>query len=369
MDFELSEDERALAQALRSICANRFSMELLRSRELEPDTVDRESWRELAEAGVFSLRTSEAAGGLGLGAAAASVVFEELGRALVPGPLVASELAASIIGMTGGTEGNAGPPLPAGGPLPPGGPAAGYSLAGQVREGVALVGEVRVGGSRERAGGDFPGSGRDRDGIIVEHLASLDALVVVSERSLQIVDPRALDAEPVDRSLDPLTPLWRVARLPEGEEVGGPEHSRRWRSEEVLLGAALCVGVAAATLDMAVAYAMQRRQFGRPVGSFQAVKHICADMLVRVEESRCALHAAALAIDQPGVGDPVRSVAGAALLATRAALACSKACIQVHGGMGFTWEIPAHLYLARSRVLASAMPGAGELEEVVASRL
>lgn len=364
MDFELSEDEGALARALRSICANRFPLESLRSRELQPDTVDRESWRELAEAGVFSLRTSEDGGGLGLGAAAVSVVFEELGRALVPGPLVASELAASIIGMTGGTEGNAGPPLPAGGPLPVGGP-----LAGQVRAGVALVGQIHLGDSWERAGGSFPGSGRGRDGILVEHLASLDALVVVSERCLQVVDPRVVDAEPVDRSLDPLTPLWRVARLPEGEEVGGPEHSRRWRSEEVLLGAALCVGVAAATLDMAVAYAMQRRQFGRPVGSFQAVKHICADMLVRVEESRCALHAAALAIDQPGVGDPVRSVAGAALLATRAALACSKACIQVHGGMGFTWEIPAHLYLARSRVLASAMPGAGELEEVVASRL
>ena len=108
---------------------------------------------------------------------------------------------------------------------------------------------------------------------------------------------------------------------------------------------------------MAVAYAKQREQFGKPIGSFQAVKHMCADMLVAAETARAAVHAAAVTIDQPDVGDPDRAAAGAGLLAAEAAIKNGKTSIQVHGGMGFTWEVPAHLYLMRARVLSPRPSG------------
>jgi alkylation response protein AidB-like acyl-CoA dehydrogenase len=130
----------------------------------------------------------------------------------------------------------------------------------------------------------------------------------------------------------------------------------------------LLVGLAAAAVDLAVAYAKGREQFGKPIGSFQAVKHMCADMLVRAEVARAAVHAAAATIDQPDVGDAVRAAAGAGLLAVEAAIANGKSCIQVHGGMGFTWEVPAHLYLMRARVVASELDATATLAELVAER-
>ena len=109
-----------------------------------------------------------------------------------------------------------------------------------------------------------------------------------------------------------------------------------------------------------MAYAKERHQFGKPIGSFQAVKHMCADMLVRAEVARAAVHAAACLADEPDVAAAEaeaagcapgqmleRSVTGAKLLADEAALANARAAIQVHGGMGFTWEVPLHLHLKR----------------------
>jgi alkylation response protein AidB-like acyl-CoA dehydrogenase len=112
-----------------------------------------------------------------------------------------------------------------------------------------------------------------------------------------------------------------------------------------------------------VAYAKEREQFGKPIGSFQAVKHMCADMLVRAEVARAAVHAAACLADAPDVVDTEaavagctpsqlvdRSVGGAKLLADEAAVGNARTAIQVYGGMGFTWEVPLHLHLKRARV-------------------
>ncbi len=325
MDFEPSEDEVALAEGMRRLCAGRFPLERVRAGEGQRVVIDRPGWSELADAGVFSLRLAEDGGGLGLPMAAAAVVFEELGRALVPGPILATHLTAGIV------EGAA--------------------------DGKVMVGAVSRTGAT--------GAARP---VVVEHLASLGALVVVGDDGLAVVDPATVDAVAVDRSLDPLTPVWIVDNLPAGERIGGPEESARWRRDAAVLGGALLVGLAAATVDLAVAYAKEREQFGKPIGSFQAVKHLCADMLVRSEVARAAVHAAAVTIDQPDVGDATRAAAGAAILAVEAALANGKSCIQVHGGMGFTWEVPAHLYLMRARVLAGALGSTDALAEIVAER-
>ena len=326
MDFELSRDEGELADAIRRLCAGRFPLEQVRAGE-ERRALDLGDWSALAEAGVFSLRQGGEEGA-GLGLAAAALVFEELGRALVPGPLASTEVAGGLV------KGAA--------------------------SGEAPVGLVRRPPGESSALPALP--------VLVGDLGSLTTLLVVDDEGLGALDAASLDAEPVSQSLDPLTPMWRLAHVPAGERVGdGRDAARLWRDHLVLCAAQL-VGMAGATCDMAVEYAKQRRQFGVPIGSFQAVKHLCADMLVRSETARAAVHAAAVAVDQPGVGDDRRAAAGAALVAVESALANAKACIQVHGGMGFTWEVPAHLYLKRAVVLSQGLGAPGALATAVAER-
>ena len=327
MDFEHTADQVALAELVRAIVAGRFGLDRVRRHEGEPIVVDPDDWAALGEAGVFSLTLAEADGGVGLGLGDAAVVFTELGRGLVPGPLVASHLAGSR----------------------------GTDLVEGAADGSVVVGAVH----RPRAGAPP---------VLVEHLRSLDALVVVDPGGLWLVDPGTLEATDVGRSLDPLTPMARVDGLPAGQQVGGAGAAARWVRDERVLTGALCAGIAAATCDLAVAYAKGRQQFGRPIGSFQAVKHLCADMLVRAEVARAGVEAAAVTADQPEVGDPLRAAAGAGLLAAEAAVVNAKTCIQVHGGMGFTWEVPAHLFLMRARVLAASVGPASGLAAEVAAR-
>jgi Acyl-CoA dehydrogenase, C-terminal domain len=194
----------------------------------------------------------------------------------------------------------------------------------------------------------------------------LDALLVLDRDGHgQLLAPVPVGAaRRVEHPLDPLTPLWLLDSLPFGGAVADIE-GRLW-SQGALLTAALQVGHAAAALELAVAYAKERQQFGKPIGSFQAIKHLCADMLVRSEVARASVHAAACLSDAPDVvaaeaeaagctpGQMLeRSVTGAKLLADEAAVANARAAIQVHGGMGFTWEVPLHLHLKRARVLAT----------------
>jgi alkylation response protein AidB-like acyl-CoA dehydrogenase len=319
MDFELTEFQTDLAEGVRRLCEGRFPLETLRAAEGSQQVVDKKGWRELGDAGVFNLCLAESAGGVGLGLPEAVLVFEELGRALVPGPLVASHLAAGLIDGAG--------------------------------DGAAVVGLVE----RPAPGATIP--------LVVEHLSDLDTLLVLSDQGIAAVDPSTLDATAVHRPMDPLTPLWIVSTLPDGTEVGGSDLSARWRRDGAVLTAALQVGLAGWSTDLATAYAKARKQFGRVIGGFQAVKHICADMLVRAEVARVAVQAAAVTIIQPDVGDPEVAARGAKLLADEAALANGKSCIQVHGGMGFTWEVPAHLAFKRARVLATQFGTDDELAE------
>ncbi len=315
MNFDLDEDEVALQKGIRELCRARAPLDRIRSG------MDRGLWRELGEAGVFALRLPESDGGVGLGTTQAVLVFEELGSALVPGPLVGTHLAAGLL------------------------------------EGAAL-GE-RVVGVVER--GQRP--------ILVDHLDGLDDLLVVDEEGISRLAPDSVQARAVDRPLDPLTPMHVVDELPAGEALGDPEEVVRFSIEGVALTAALLLGIARETTDLAVAYAKERVQFDRPIGSFQAVKHILADMLVRTEIARASVYAAGVRLDELKGGEAARAVAGAKLLAGEAAMANGKACIQVHGGMGFTWEAAPHLYLKRAAVLSTAFGSADHLADAMAGHL
>jgi alkylation response protein AidB-like acyl-CoA dehydrogenase len=314
VDFRVSEDQQELQQGIRSFCEGRISTDDLRALE-EKGAFDRDLWNELAEMGIFQLRTPEEENGLGLGTADAVLVFQELGRALVPGPLVWSHLAAGII------DG-------------------------------AASGEVVVGGLDLIGASSAP--------HLVAHFSHLDAVLLLRPDGVFHVDPKNLAAEPVATPLDPLTPLHHVNSLPSGDRVADAEVARRLWLDGAALVSGQLLGIAEATLEMALDYAKKREQFGRAIGSFQAVKHMIADMFVRQEVARAGAYAGGATLDHPEVGDVERAVSGAKVTSGQCALRNAKACIQIHGGMGYTWEVPAHYYLKRAWVLETIFGTPGE---------
>ncbi|MFJ9321362.1 acyl-CoA dehydrogenase family protein [Streptomyces globisporus] len=322
MDFQLSDDQRALRSGMRDLLGAVFDRDRLRAAVERGGPLDRALWRELGAAGFFALRLPEEAGGVGLGLPEAVLLFEEAGRALLPGPLVATHLAAGLV--KGAAEGEAVVTAVAA-DLP----------AAHLAEADAVL----VGLPGDELSGDVPGA------------------EVLSGEALRAF---VAAARPV-RSVDPLTPLHRWA----GRTVptGAPQaYSGTLRYEAALLTAAEQLGSAARTTEAAVQHAGERQQFGSPVGSFQAVKHLCADMLARTEPARAALYAAAV------TGDPAE-IAAAKLLADEAAVSNARDCLQIHGGMGFTWEADVHLHLKRAWLRAASwLTGAGA-EELLAADL
>ncbi|MFI0981214.1 acyl-CoA dehydrogenase family protein [Streptomyces sp. NPDC021093] len=185
-------------------------------------------------------------------------------------------------------------------------------------------------------------------GLLIAHLADSDVV-----RDLA---PATLDAAEPVRPVDPLTPLHRMPGP-------APRTHSPWASPEaVLLTAAEQAGSAARTVDMAVQHACEREQFGQPVGGFQAVKHLCAQMLVRAEMARTAVYAAA-------VTGARAEIAGAKLLADEAAVRNARDCLQVCGGMGFTWEADVHLHLKRAWVRSGRGPTKAQTEDELAADL
>ena len=331
MDLEPDDSQAALRDELRRFLADRVTSDARRAIGERPGAVDPALWGELAAMGAFTLALPEDRGGVGLGWADAVLAFEELGRAAVPGPLVGTTLAHTL-----GVGGDVG----AGDPGP------------------AVVGVVDA-----------------VDGTaLVEHLGGLDALVVLDADGLRVIDSEALaalaaGATALDRPLDPLTPVSRVARLDGGRPAGDRPAADAWRSAGGLLTAALQVGLGEGALLMGIDYARQRKQFGREIGTFQAVKHMLADAYAGIEVARSAVWSAAVQLDEAGRGRRRRAGrrAGrgrARIVAAGAAVAAAKANIQVHGGMGFTWDLDAHVFLKRALALDTTF---GSVEAAVAA--
>ncbi|KJY43770.1 acyl-CoA dehydrogenase [Streptomyces sp. NRRL B-1568] len=323
MDFRPDDDQRALKAGMRELLKARFPRERLREAadaDRSGPAFDRALWRALGEAGLFSLRLSEKDGGAGLGLPEAVLVFEEAGRALLPGPLVATHLAAGYV---------------------PG-----------AAEGAAVVTAV------------------DRPGM-VEHLDASEAVLLLNHPGVHVLSTAGgtgrekLPGRPV-RSVDPTTPLYDVRQLPpavtdHAMQVAAPG-ADRLRREAALLTAAQQLGSASRTLEMAVDHARTRIQFGRPIGTFQAVQHLCAQMLVRAEIARSSVHAASLTMT-------ACDISAAKLLADDAAVRNARDCLQLHGGLGFSWDMDVHLHLKRSWLRLEQWQGAYEAEEVLAAAL
>lgn len=301
MYFLPTDEQRELQRGVREVLESAFPLEKL------PGGFDPGLWNTLEETGVFSLRTD-----LELGMVEASMVFEELGRAAVPGPLVGTFLTA------GATEG-----------------------------------PVTVLDPRHSP-------------LVIANLPVAKSVLVLDPDGPVLASPPSGTELP--EPMDPLTPLHELAVTPSGARYDAADFTKLWQ-EGAVLTAALQVGLAARMTELAVTYAKTREQFERPIGSFQAVKHLCADMLVRTELARASLHSAAVMLDDPGVGDTARAVAGAKQLADEAACGNARSCVQVHGGMGFTWEVPVHFLLKRAWLQAMDFGTADEHAEDLAQLL
>jgi alkylation response protein AidB-like acyl-CoA dehydrogenase len=342
VDFRPTEDQLALAGAVRDVLGKHPSPGTPGEVGPEPGVggVDVALWKDLAELGIFALRVPEEDGGLGLGPAESVHVFEELGRALATGPFTATVLAAPLL--------------------------------------------PEYAGGRNRVGlSDLTGEAPH----LLEHLDALDTLLVIEvvegetpgvagHSQVLRVEPIELRAQTVPHPVDPCVPLHRLRQKPlRGEIVGDAGTADALLREGALLTAAYQVGIAAASTERAVAYAKQRSQFGRVIGSFQAVKHLCADMFARAELARAAVHSAAvlLADDQVGGGADLpaaaSAVAVAKLLADEAAVANARSAIQVHGGMGCTWEMGLHFFLKRAWALSLAYGRAAEHADLISESL
>jgi 3-oxochol-4-en-24-oyl-CoA dehydrogenase len=334
----VSEDHLALHDAVRGWCERHCPPGIPRAL-LDADTETRPPfWDELANQGWLGLHIDDAYGGSGFGLPELVVVLEELGRAVAPGPLLPTVLAGALI-QAGASE-----------------PLAKALLPG-------LTAGERVGAAAFDADGALLGD-ETADGLRVSgtlrpmlgaHLA--DVLVVpvrVAGRDVWCT----LDAHDVDvRELASVDPTRRVAEVtvhevlvPADRVLDGLETGTARRLAAVLV-AAEALGVAQWCVATAAEHAKVRVQFGRPVGQFQGIKHKCADMLGRVELARAATWDAARVADKADVGD--LTAASAASLALDAAFTNAKDCIQVLGGIGFTWEHDAHLYLKRASALRS----------------
>jgi alkylation response protein AidB-like acyl-CoA dehydrogenase len=320
MDFRLDEEQLGLQDTVRRFCADRFAPERIAERDGQP--VDRKAWRELAELGVFGLLAPEDHGGLGLGVVEGAIVFEQLGAHLVSGPALWSTLAASCV------------------------------------EGAAR-GDRLVGGVDESAAND--------EQILVEHAGEIDALLVLRADGVFACAGSDLPAFEPLVPLDPLTPVGRCDALPRGKRVGDAHDAARMRLVGTVLAAAMLLGVSDAALESSRRYALVREQFGVPIGSFQAIQHMLADMYVRTALARSATYAAAAVLDDPEIADPLGASAAAKLLAGEAALANARAAIQVHGGIGFTWEMLPSYLLKRAWVLEHAF-GSGDSHAFSISR-
>jgi alkylation response protein AidB-like acyl-CoA dehydrogenase len=303
MDFRFDDEQLALRDTVRTFCTDHAGLGDIGAR---PPDAPAHLWNGLAELGVFGLLVPVERGGSGGGAVDAAIVFEQLGAHLVTGPLLWSTIAAPLVPE-------------------------------------AVAGSVRVAGVVAGVSAIEP--------VVIEHAASCDVVVVVHDDRVERCSAAAPADAIVGEPLDPLTPAGAYSAMPAGEVIGGREDAKRMRLTGTVLASAMLVGIAQGALDTAAAYALERRQFGVPIGSFQAIKHLLADAYVRTELARSAAYAAAAIADDPRAGDPANAASAAKLLAGEAGIANARTAVQVLGGMGFTWEMLPHYFLKRAWVL------------------
>jgi alkylation response protein AidB-like acyl-CoA dehydrogenase len=310
MNFDFTDDQRTIKATARELLASRSPFERVRAAA-EDGRYDDALWRELCELGWPGIAVAERHGGQELGAVELAVLLEELGYAVAPTPLLGSALAALAIEHAGDDEQRA------------------RWLPGL-------------------ASGELTGAlGGVRD--LIADGADASVIVLVEAGAPRVVARADADVEPVD-AIDPTRRYARVSG--DGPALGGDVEAALGRAGAAV--AAEVVGVCQRALDMTVAYVSERKQFGVPVGSFQAVSHRCAQMLLETEGARSAAYFAAWAAD--AAPERLAEACGLACAAAgEAGVEVTGSAIQAHGGIGFTWEADVHWLFKRAQMDAALL--------------
>ena len=369
MDFAFSEEQEELGRTVRAFLADTSPETEVRRLMETPEGFDRALWRRMGtELGLQGLAVPEEYGGAGCGPVEVGVVMEETGRALLCAPFLSSAVLATTVLLRCADEEARKRLLP--------GLASGEVVATlALTEDSARWDAAGVTLTARESAGSWLLTGHK---TFVLDGAAADVVLTVARTAdgigVFLVDG---DAPGLTRApLPTMDPTRRQARL-DYREVPATRlrtHGDGWDLvAQVLDRAAVAlaaeqVGVASRALDMAVEYAKMRHQFGRPIGSFQAVKHLLADVLLEVESARAAAHYALLSAENEAPDLPA--------VASLAKAFCSDACvraaaqnIQVHGGIGFTWEHPAHLYLKRAKTSQLLFGDPAYHRELLAQRI
>jgi alkylation response protein AidB-like acyl-CoA dehydrogenase len=323
MNFDFTDDQREIKRTARELLASRSPFEKVREAS-EKGAYDEALWRELCELGWPGIAVAEEHGGQGLGAVELSILLEELGFAVAASPFLATALAATAIEHAGS--------------------------AAQKEQWLPRL-----------ATGETTG-GFGTPSLCID-AGDAAVTVVVDDGALRLVEAGAAEITPFD-SIDGTRRFARIAG-DAGAPLEGDASAVLDRANAAV--AAELVGVCQRALDMTLEYVKERKQFGVPVGSFQAVGHRCAEMLRGTESARSAAYYAAWAADAA----PERLAEAAALAkaaASEAGREVTASAIQAHGGIGFTWEADVHWLYKRAQ-LDAAFLGAGKAHRARLARL
>jgi alkylation response protein AidB-like acyl-CoA dehydrogenase len=344
MYFDLTDEQQAIKSTAHDFLASRFKSERLREIAASDDGTDAAGWREMAELGWAGLALPEEWGGQGLGIVDLAVVFEEMGYALAPSPLFSNTIAGLALSLCGSDDQRERYLRPL--------------AAGERRGTPALwdAGSPATPGSftmEARADGD--GVVLDGEKVLVPDAVSADFFLVATSDGRRHLVESGADGVTVsaEAGIDP-TRRFSSVRF-EGVRVAAADTLPGEAADYYPVFHRVCValaaestGIAQRTLEMAVEYAKDRQQFGRPIGAYQAVSHRCAQMLLETENARSAVYGAAWAADAEPESLPL-AASMAKAYAGDTGWRVPNASIQVHGGIGFTWEHDLHFFLKRGR--------------------
>jgi len=368
VDFNLSEEQEALQEMARDFLSERWPAE--RARELldaRPARIDDEVWREIVEMGWLGVAASEESGGIGGDVMTAAVLCQEAGRGVMPGPFQSSLVAAIAIERSADKD-----------------------LCSELLPKL-IDGKTRVSVAIEEPGGLYGPAGVACEALaagegwlltgnkfLVPDANEADILLVAAHTpdGLGLVRVRADAAGVAINRMDRMDAqscaevVFENAKAEAAALLGGADRGEALLREVydiwTVLMAADLLGSAEASLELTRQYATERVQFGKPIGSFQAVSHRLADTLVDVEIGRSLLYGACLALDEArDNAAPLVSAAKAWL--SDAAVAASETALQIHGGVGFTWEYDVHLHMRRARCNAALLGDANHHRDRVAT--
>jgi alkylation response protein AidB-like acyl-CoA dehydrogenase len=348
MYFDLTDEQQAIRSTAHDFLAARYRSE--RIRELADSELGFEpsDWDEMAELGWPGLALPEEWGGQGLGIVELAVLFEEMGYALAPSPLFSSTIAGLALALCGSDDQRERFLRPL--------------ASGRLRGTPALWdagSPATPGGFTMEARSDGDGIILDGEKVLVMDAAAADFFVVATADGRRHLVERAAAGVTVT----PATSIDLTRRLCsvrfDGVKVAAENTMPAAEADYFPVFFRLCValaaestGIAQRTMEMAVEYAKDRQQFGRPIGSYQAVSHRCAQMLLETENSRSAVYGAAWAADAEPESLPL-AASMAKAYASDAGWRVPDASIQVHGGIGFTWEHDLHFFLKRGKANAA----------------